>query len=99
MLYALTKWYNNGLAGADNIEGDKLMGVFSDYDKAKQAAIDFKPRAFNVADEQQRVVTELDPQSHFNDGVVRTLREYVDDFHKYYYELYITELEIDKIVD
>lgn len=99
MIYALTRWYNNGQDGDDHIEGDVLMGVFSSYDKAKQAAMEFKPKALNVADEQQREVTEINSQSHFNDGTVRTLREYVDDFHKYYYELYITELEMDKVVD
>lgn len=97
-MYALSKWYTNGQNGENHIEGDRLMGVFSTYDKAKQAAIEFQPKAFNVADEQQREVTEINPSSHFNDGVVRTVKEYVDEYHKYYYELYITEIELDQLI-
>lgn len=94
-VYILSEYYNNGLLYDGEVEGDVILGVYSSYDKAKQEAFEFKPHSFNVADENERLVTEIQQPVHMREGTVRDVREYVDEYHKYEYELYITEIELD----
>lgn len=94
-VYVLSEYYDNCLRYESNVTGDMVLGVYSTYDKAKQAAFDFKPHSFNVDDESERKVTETDETVHVCNGTVRTLKEYVDEYHQYEYELYITEMEMD----
>lgn len=100
-VYVLSQYYDNCQECDSNINGDMVMGVFSTYDKAKQAAFEFTPNSFNVADESERKVTETVETVHICNGTVRTLKEYVDEYHQYEYELYITEMELDalRVVD
>lgn len=100
-VYVLSQYYDNCQEYDSNINGDMVMGVFSTYDKAKQAAFEFTPNSFNVADESERKVTETVETVHICNGTVRTLKEYVDEYHQYEYELYITEMELDtlRVVD
>ena len=93
-VYVLSEYYNNGLLYEDEVEGDVIMGVYSTYDKAKQTAMEFKPHSFNV-DENERIVTDIQQPVHMREGTVRDVKEYVDKYHMYEYELYITEIELD----
>ena len=94
-VYLLMDYYDN-LQDLDcNICGDEVLGVYSNFDKAKQAAMEFKPRLLNVEDESERTVTELHPTVHMNNGAVRNVREYYDEDHQYEHELYIREEEVD----
>lgn len=94
-VYLLMDYYDNQQTADRNISGDKVLGAFSSYDKANQAAKDFRPRLLSVEDEQERIVTELHPKVHMNAGAVRNVREYYDEDHQYEHELYIREEEVD----
>lgn len=94
-VYVLSEYYDNCEDLDSNVSGDVVLGVYSSYDKAKQAAFEFTPNSFNVADESERKVTETVETVHICNGTVRTLNEYVDEYHQYEYELYITEMELD----
>lgn len=94
-VFILSEYYDNCQSYDNNIDGDVILGAYSSYNKAKQAAMEFQPRSFNVSDEAQRVVTEISNNVHMRENVVRELREYVDEYHQYEYELYITEKEMD----
>lgn len=94
-VYVLSQYYDNCQRYDSNVTGDVIMGVFSTYDKAKQKAFEYQPHSFNVEDESKRKVTETEETVHICNGTVRTLKEYVDEYHQYEYELYITEMELD----
>ena len=93
-VFILCDYYNNNQELDSLITGDRIIGVYDTYDKAKQAAMDYEPHDFNIAEEQERQVTELDVPVHMNEGVVRDVREYIDEYHMYDHELYITEMEV-----
>jgi ketosteroid isomerase-like protein len=93
-VYILSDYYDNMQELDSNVNGDVIMGVYDTYDKAKQAAIDYEPHDFNIAEDQERQVTELTVTVHMREGAVRNVREYVDEYHMYEHELYITEMEL-----
>ena len=93
-VYILSDYYDNMQELDSNVNGDVIMGVYDTYDKAKQAAIDYEPHDFNIAEDQERQVTELTATVHMREGAVRNVREYVDEYHMYEHELYITEMEL-----
>ena len=93
-VYILSDYYDNMQELDSNVNGDVIMGVYDTYDKAKQAAIDYEPHDFNIAEDQERQVTELTVTVHMREGAVRNVREYVDEYHMYDHELYITEMEL-----
>ena len=94
IVYILSDYYDNMQELDSNVNGDVIMGVYDTYDKAKQAAIDYEPHDFNIAEDQERQVIELKATVHMREGVVRCVREYVDEYHMYDHELYITEMEV-----
>lgn len=93
-VYILSDYYDNCQEFDSNVNGDWIMDVYDTYDKAKQAAIDYEPHDFNIAEDQERQVIELKVKVHMREGAVRNVREYVDEYHMYDHELYITEKEV-----
>ena len=93
-VYILSDYYDNGQELDSNVSGDVILSAHGTYDKAKQAAIDYEPHDFNIAEDQERKVIELKVKVHMREGTVRDVREYVDEYHMYDHELYITEMEV-----
>lgn len=89
-VYVLSEYYDNCEEFDDNVSGDVVLGVYSSYDKAKQAAFNFTPHSFEGS-----TVTEIETDVHICNGTVRDLRESLRDGYQYDYELYITEMEMD----
>lgn len=94
-VYVLSEYYDNCVIGERKVDGDIILGTYSTYDKAKQAAMEYNPKSFGVEADSQRKVEEITVKTHVNEGVVRDLRESVGDDYQYVYELYITETELD----